>query len=122
MKKQFLGFAALLVALTLAYAFTAPKTTTDLSFKIIDKNVPFDPENYQPLDFVPSETTCPSTSKVCAIIVPDTDVYPANHPDYPNLPKVDQTGTGTLREFITNALAGVGDPTTVSGRTLYERN
>lgn len=109
------------ISITALGFITKSIRTTTVAFHVINANVsPFDPENWKPLDFIPSEATCAGTGKAHALIILDTDAYPANHPHYPNLPKVDIAGTGSLQEFIINALSTAGDPTTVSNRTLYE--
>lgn len=76
---------------------------------------PYDPNNYSPN----SNPLCNGSIHVRYITT--SEVYPSNHPDYPDKPKVDEVGAGTINARITttlnnSSLCGVSD---LNGNTVY---
>jgi len=123
MKKSILGFAALLVAFVLAYAFKpAPAPLTTAQFELISATAdPFDPASYQVSTVTPNSTLCPAQSKVCVLIVPTADLYTSGANN--GKPKVDEFGTGKLGEDLNDVLSISGsNPTTVNSRVIWEKN
>lgn len=127
MKKSFFGIFALVAAAVVAFAFKAPTAEAaraTRSFQLTVPGSPFAPSSWEEVFLTPVqiEAACPSSSKVCIITVPETDVYTSGVNE--NLPKVDlQTGSVDLQDDINTALGNTSDPTTfVNGRIIYEKN